>query len=69
MEMLTGLPAFYERSAESNYKRILHESVAFKKYISRRARSIMLDLLEKNPCERLKEASKVKEHIFFDRTN
>merc|ERR1719192_2106435 len=67
--MLTGLPAFYERQAECNYKRILHESVGFKKYISRDARSIMLDLLEKNPTERLKEASEVKKHDFFDRTN
>jgi len=69
MEMLTGLPAFYEHNTESNYKRILHESVAFKKYTSRQARSIVLDLLEKNPADRLKEASDVKTHDFFYQTD
>jgi len=69
MEMLTGLPAFYEHNTENNYKRILHESVAFKRFISRQARSLMLDLLEKDPSERTKEASEVKEHEFFDRTD
>lgn len=69
MEMLTGLPAFYEHNSESNYKRILHESVAFKSDISREARSILLDLLEKDPSTRLKEASGVKKHEFFFRTD
>jgi len=69
IEMLTGLPAFYERNEESNYQRILYESVAFKKYISRDARSIILDLLEKDPDERLKEASEVKKHVFFELTD
>jgi len=69
MEMLTGLPAFYEQNSDSNYKRIMHESVPFKTYISREARSIMLDLLEKNPSTRLKEASGVKKHEFFYRTD
>jgi len=69
MEMLTGLPAFYERNAESNYQRILYESVAFKKWILRDARSIILDLLEKDPDDRLKDASEVKKHVFFDRTD
>ena len=69
MEMLTGLPAFYEHNTDSNYKRILHESVAFKSYISRLARSIILDLLEKDPATRLKEASEVKKHDFFELTD
>jgi len=69
MEMLTGLPAFYEHNTDSNYKRILHESVAFKSYLSRLARSIILDLLEKDPATRLKEASEVKKHDFFERTD
>jgi len=69
VEMLTGLPAFYEQNTDCNYKRILHESVAFKSYISRLARSIILDLLEKDPSTRLKEASQVKKHDFFERTN
>lgn len=69
MEMLTGLPAFYEDNTDSNYKRILHESVAFKSYISRLARSIILDLLEKDPATRLKEASEVKKHDFFEHTD
>jgi len=69
MEMLTGLPAFYEQNSESNYKRIMYESVAFKSHISRPARSILLDLLEKDPSTRLKEASDVKKHEFFYRTD
>jgi len=69
MEMLTGLPAFYDHNPENNYNRILHESVAFKHYISRQARSIIMDLLEKDPANRLKEASEIKKHDFFWRTN
>lgn len=68
-EMLTGLPAFYENNTENNYKRILHESVAFKSYIGRDARSIILDLLEKNPKERLSSAADVKKHEFFRTTD
>jgi len=69
MEMLTGLPAFYECNREKNYQRILYESVNFKAYVSRQARSIILDLLEKDPAERLQEASEVREHVFFERTD
>lgn len=68
-EMLTGLPAFYESNTENNYKRILHESVAFKSYISRDARSIILDLLEKDPKHRLKGSAEVKRHEFFRTTD
>jgi len=68
-EMLTGLPAFFDNNREINYKRILYESVEFKKYVSRQARSLILDLLEKNPADRLSEASEIKKHEFFERTN
>jgi len=68
-EMITGRPQFYEQNIENNYKRIVHESVAFKEYLSRPVRSIILDLLEKDPMNRLREAVNVKEHAFFRRTN
>merc|ERR1719419_428326 len=69
MEMLSGLPPFYEHRTESNYNRILHESLSFKSFISREARSIALDLLEKKPADRLAVASEVKKHEFFDPTD
>jgi len=68
-EMMTGLPQFYEENMENNYRRIINESVSFKSYMSRTARSFILDLLEKDPCQRLKDASEVKKHEFFSQTN
>jgi len=68
-EMLMGLPAFWDQNTEQNYKRIQFESVSFKSFISRPARSIILDLLEKNPKDRLKDSKDVKKHEFFERTD
>jgi len=68
-EMLMGLPAFWDQNTEINYQRIQYESVSFKKYISRQARSIILDLLEKKPKFRLQESAEVKKHEFFERTD
>jgi len=68
-EMMTGLPQFYEQNLDNNYRRIMHESVSFKSYLSRTARSLILDLLEKEPNFRLKEACEVKKHKFFRNTN
>jgi len=68
-EMLMGLPAFWEQNTDHNYKRIQFESVNFKSYVSRQSRSIILDLLEKNPKFRLKDSSDVKKHEFFERTD
>jgi len=64
-EMLMGLPAFYDQNDEQNYKRIQFESIGFKKYLSRESRSIILDLLEKNPKFRMKDSKDVKKHDFF----
>jgi len=68
-EMMTGLPQFYEQNTETNYRRIMHESVSFKSFLSRTARSLILDLLEKDPKHRMKVAADVKAHAFFGRTD
>jgi len=68
-EMLMGLPAFWEQNTEHNYNRIRFESVNFKSYVSRQSRSIILDLLEKNPKFRLKDSKDVMKHEFFERTD
>lgn len=67
--MLSGSPEFFEENIGNNCLRILHESVSFKSYLSRSTRSLILDLLEKDPRHRLKEASAVKNHEFFNKTD
>merc|ERR1712060_761190 len=52
-EMLTGLPAFYDKNTKKNF--------------SRSCRSLLLDLLERDPSLRIKSFSQVRVHSFFDK--
>lgn len=52
-EMLTGLPPFYSRSKAKMYQRIQEDPVSIPNFVSERARSLLLGLLQKDPSKRL----------------
>jgi len=64
-EMLTGLPAFYDRNTQLNYVKIMYANIPMHKNFSRPCRSLIFDLLEKNPKNRLGSFSEVSAHPFF----
>jgi len=66
-EMLTGLPAFYDKNTQKNFKKILYANLPMKKNFSRSCRSLLLDLLERDPSLRIKSFSQVRIHSFFDK--
>jgi len=52
-EMLTGLPPFYDRNRDKMYDAILNEPLQLPNYVSKAGRSLMAELLEKDPRRRL----------------
>jgi len=64
-EMLTGLPAFYDRNTQLNYVKIMYANIPMHKNFSRACRSLIFDLLEKNPRYRIESFAEVKAHPFF----
>merc|ERR1719204_175830 len=68
-EMLTGLPAFYDRNAQLNYTKIMFSNIPMHKRFTRECRSLIFDLLEKDPKERIGKFSEIKKHAFFDPLN
>jgi len=68
-EMLTGLPAFYDRNTQLNYIKIMYSNIPMHKRFSRECRSLIFDLLEKDPRERLSHFKDVKKHPFFSDLN
>ena len=51
-EMLGGVPPFYSRSLQSLYRNILHAEVRWRPRMGRAARSLLRELLRKEPTER-----------------
>jgi len=68
-EMLTGLPAFYDRNVQMNYVKIMYANIPMNKNFSRSCRSLIFDLLEKDPRYRIQSFSEVKNHDFFKSLN
>merc|ERR1711994_309591 len=68
-EMLTGLPAFYDRNTQLNYIKIMYSNIPMHKRFSRECRSLIFDLLEKDPRERISDFKDVKKHPFFAELN
>jgi len=68
-EMLTGLPVFYDRNTRKNYIKIMFSNIPMQKSFSRACRSLLFDLLEKNPKYRIHSFRQVKSHAFFERLN
>lgn len=64
-EMLTGMPPFYSQDVEDMYKKILNAKVNFPKYFTEEAKSIISELLERDPTKRLMDPEKIKQHPFF----
>lgn len=66
-EMLTGLPPFYSQNVNVMYHKILNGELRFPPYISSEAKSLIQDMLQRDPKRRLgtKGASEVFQHPFF----
>ncbi|KAF8937000.1 AGC protein kinase Gad8 [Haplosporangium gracile] len=66
-EMLTGLPPFYDENIHEMYRKILQDDLRFPDEISPDARSLLSDLLTRDPNERLGNSgsSAIKQHPFF----
>ncbi|KAI9591360.1 kinase-like domain-containing protein [Syncephalis fuscata] len=66
-EMLVGLPPFYSPDDRDMFDRILHERVRFPNFVSKAARVLIVNLLERNPKLRLgsRGAEEVKNQAFF----
>ena len=67
--MLTGLPPFYSRDREKLFEKIRKAELTFPKYVSERAKSVLSQLLTRDPNMRLgsgaADAEEVKQHPFF----
>ena len=68
--MLTGKPPFYASNTHEMYRKILTEDVKFPDYVSQKSRSLLLQLLERDPNKRLgsdyDDAEEIKQHNFFE---
>ena len=59
--MLTGLPPHFSENRDEMYRRILHNSVEYPRFLSPIAKSILKGLLVKNPEQRLGARFGIKE--------
>ncbi|KAF7298980.1 Non-specific serine/threonine protein kinase [Mycena indigotica] len=66
-EMLAGLPPFYDEVTDRMYEKILNDPLVFPPEIGPEARSILTQLLDRDPTQRLgvNGASEIKKHPFF----
>ncbi|GAM22887.1 hypothetical protein SAMD00019534_060620, partial [Acytostelium subglobosum LB1] len=64
-EMLTGMPPFFSENTKEMYNKILHERLVFPSAMSSDARSLIDELLERDPSKRLCNPTKIKRHPFF----
>jgi len=64
-EMLTGLPPFYNQDVQEMYRKIMMEKLTFPHFISAEARSLLEQLLERDPEKRLADPNFIKRHPFF----
>jgi RAC serine/threonine-protein kinase len=65
-EMLTGLPPFYSQDVQEMYRKIMTDKLKFPPTMSEGARILIEGLLQRDPAERLRDPSKIKEHAFFN---
>lgn len=66
-EMIHGLPPFYDENTDKMYEKILNKPLEFGDEFSEDARSILTQLLTRDPTRRLgvKGAEDIKRHDFF----
>ncbi|WVW78402.1 hypothetical protein I302_100356 [Kwoniella bestiolae CBS 10118] len=68
-EMLTGLPPFYDENTNEMYRKILSDPLRFPDSMGSEARSLLTQLLNRDPARRLgvNGAQEIKDHPFFAR--
>lgn len=64
-EMLTGLPPFYSQDVQEMYRKIISDTLTFPDYVAEDARSLLSQLLDRNPERRLADPNVIKRHPFF----
>lgn len=66
-EMLTGLPPFYDENTNEMYRKILQNPLRFPEEVGADARSLLTQLLDRDPARRLgvNGAQEIKNHPFF----
>lgn len=66
-EFLTGLPPFYDKNTNTMYQKILSDPLKFPSNMPSTARSIIMELLQRDPTKRLGSngAEEIKKHMFF----
>lgn len=64
-EMLTGLPPFYSQDVQQMYSKIMTEPLKIPEYVSAEAKSLLTQLLERDPEKRLRNPDDIKQHAFF----
>ncbi len=67
--MLTGLPPFYDENTNEMYRKILSDPLRFPDEMGSEARSLLTQLLDRDPARRLgiNGAQDIKNHPFFAR--
>ncbi|KAK8847445.1 hypothetical protein IAR55_005303 [Kwoniella newhampshirensis] len=68
-EMLTGLPPFYDENTNEMYRKILSDPLRFPDEVGTEARSLLTQLLNRDPSRRLgvRGAQEIKDHPFFSK--
>lgn len=64
-EMLNGLPPFYSQDVQQMYSKIMTAKLTFPKNISEEAKSLIEQLLVRDPEKRLQDPAIIKKHPFF----
>mmetsp|Transcript_30450 Transcript_30450/g.26962 ORF Transcript_30450/g.26962 Transcript_30450/m.26962 type:complete len:151 (+) Transcript_30450:405-857(+) len=65
-EVIVGYPPFFSGNSQDLQEKLMNEKLYFPKEISDDSKSLIEWLLNKDPKERPKEFSEVKNHIFFE---
>lgn len=71
-EMLTGLPPFYDRNRDKMYAAILNNALQLPSYVSKAGKSLLAELLEKDPRKRLGAMGgfeEIKRHPWLAKVN
>ncbi|KAI9636336.1 kinase-like domain-containing protein [Dioszegia hungarica] len=68
-EMLTGLPPYYDENTNEMYRKILSDPLRFPDEMGSEARSLLTQLLNRDPSKRLgvNGAQEIKNHPFFSK--
>jgi len=64
-EMLTGLPPFYSQDVQQMYQKIMTAKLTIPKNVSDEAKSLLEQLLVRDPEQRLTDPKLIKKHPFF----